>query len=117
MTLDSYRDCPEAEMRGCTGRAVGAVSMGSFEGSRWRLRWTRSAMGFESTLVGSCCIEGSCVKRGQCMKERSRISYAEPPACGGLRRQCGSNRGYATGFARCGSRGQGRCPKEKGTSH
>jgi hypothetical protein len=49
-TLDPYRDCPEAEMRGCTGRGVGAVSIGTFEGSRWRLRWTRSAMGFESTL-------------------------------------------------------------------
>jgi hypothetical protein len=47
---DSYRDCPEAEIRGCTGRGVGAVSIGSFEGSRWRLRWTRSAMGFESTF-------------------------------------------------------------------
>jgi hypothetical protein len=37
---------------GCTGRVVGAVSIGSFELSRWRLRRTRWAMGFQSVRAG-----------------------------------------------------------------
>jgi hypothetical protein len=40
-------------VRGCTGRVAGAVSIGSFELSRWRLRRTRWAMGFQS--VGAGC--------------------------------------------------------------
>jgi hypothetical protein len=51
-TLDPYRDCPEKRSVGCTGRAVGAVSIGSFELSRWRLRRTRWAMGFQSIRTG-----------------------------------------------------------------
>ena len=34
------------------GRVVGAVSIGSFELSRWRLRRTRWAMGFQSVRAG-----------------------------------------------------------------
>ena len=34
MTIYPYRDCPESEMPESTGRAVGAVSIGSFEVSR-----------------------------------------------------------------------------------
>jgi hypothetical protein len=37
---------------GRTGRVVGAVSIGSFELSRWRLRRTRWAMGFQSVCAG-----------------------------------------------------------------
>jgi hypothetical protein len=35
-TLDPYRDCPERRSVGWTGGGVGAVSIGSFELSRWR---------------------------------------------------------------------------------
>ena len=35
-TLDPYRDCPERRGVGWTGGGVGAVSIGSFELSRWR---------------------------------------------------------------------------------
>jgi|SRR5271154_330035 len=52
-TLGPYRDCPERRSAGRTGRAVGAVSIGSFELSRWRLRRTRWAMGFQSVDAGS----------------------------------------------------------------
>jgi hypothetical protein len=37
---------------GCTDRVVGTVSIGSFELSRWRLRRTRWAMGFQSVRAG-----------------------------------------------------------------
>src|SRR5258708_24052325 len=52
-TLGPYRDCPERRSVGVRGRVVGAVSIGSFELSRWRLRRTRWAMGFQS--VGAGC--------------------------------------------------------------
>ena len=51
-TLGPYRDCPERRSVGVRGRVVGAVSIGSFELSRWRLRRTRWAMGFQSVRAG-----------------------------------------------------------------
>jgi hypothetical protein len=51
-TLGPYRDCPERRSVGVRSRVVGAVSIGSFELSRWRLRRTRWAMGFQSVRAG-----------------------------------------------------------------
>jgi hypothetical protein len=51
-TLGPYRTAPKEEVCGCTDRVVGAVSIGSFELSRWRLRRTRWAMGFQSIRTG-----------------------------------------------------------------
>src|SRR5258708_27450997 len=51
-TLGPYRDCPERRSVGVRGRVVGAVSIGSFELSRWRLRRTRWPMGFQSVPTG-----------------------------------------------------------------
>ena len=34
-TSGPYRECPKKEVWECTGRVVGAVSIGSFERSRW----------------------------------------------------------------------------------
>src|ERR1700694_3082770 len=62
MTLDSYRDCPEAEMRGRTGRAVGAVSIGSLKEAAGVCGGRSQLWDLNRLWVGSCCIEGSCVK-------------------------------------------------------
>ena|SRR2546426_8460124 len=43
---------PRKKKCGGRGRVVGAVSIGSFELSRWRLRRTRWAMGFQSVRAG-----------------------------------------------------------------
>jgi hypothetical protein len=51
-TLGPYRTAPKEEVCGCTDRVVGAVSIGSFELSRWRLRRTRWAIGFQSLRAG-----------------------------------------------------------------
>jgi len=51
-TLGPYRDCPERRSVGVRSGVVGAVSIGSFELSRWRLRRTRWAMGFQSVRAG-----------------------------------------------------------------
>jgi hypothetical protein len=51
-TLGPYRDCPERRSVWRRGRVVGAVSIGSFELRRWRLRRTRWAMGFQSVRAG-----------------------------------------------------------------
>jgi len=50
-TIDPYRDCPKQKCGDAQVRVVGAVSIGSFEVSRWRLRRMRCAMGIESILV------------------------------------------------------------------
>src|SRR5271163_2153970 len=68
-TLDPYRDCPERRSVGCTGRVVGAVSIGSFELSRWRLRRTRWAMGFQSIRTGcrACLKQATETKRDKAL--------------------------------------------------
>ncbi len=48
-TAEPYRERPGRKMPGIGRRSgAGALSIGPFEGSRWRLRWTRQLMGFAS---------------------------------------------------------------------
>ena len=65
-TLGPYRDCPERRSVGVRGRVVGAVSIGSFELSRWRLRWTRWTMGFQSVRTGCrACLKQATETKGE----------------------------------------------------
>src|SRR5437899_12221626 len=61
-TIDPYRDCPKQKCGDAQVRVVGAVSIGSFEVSRWRLRRMRCAMGIESILVLKALLDGGVAK-------------------------------------------------------
>jgi hypothetical protein len=57
---------PERRSVGVRGRVVGAVSIGSFELSRWRLRRTRWAMGFQSVRAGCrACLKRATETKGE----------------------------------------------------
>ena len=65
-TLGPYRDCSERRSVLVCGRVVGAVSIGSFELSRWRLRRTRWTMGFQSVRTGCrACLKQATETKGE----------------------------------------------------
>lgn len=57
---------PRKKKWGGRGRVVGAVSIGSFELSRWRLRRTRWTMGFQSVRTGCrACLKQATETKGE----------------------------------------------------
>jgi len=72
-TLDPYRDCPKQKCLDAGVRAVGAVSIGSFELSRWR-GGRGGAMGFRFVRAGCGPVYMEPTKTKNAIRLFSRVS-------------------------------------------